>query len=107
MPTADAIKTLTDQLSACSARANLKSADATLAAIKQAMPKQNLADQIDPLNDRSNRSTGTLAGIQKSTALDGVKTQLAALSGKLERPTARWPATTRKTPRRCKARSTS
>ena len=56
----------------------------TVAAVRDGLPKQNLADQIGPLNDKIKSLNDTLADIEKSTSLDGVKKQLAALSSKLE-----------------------
>ena len=78
------IKALSGALSDIPKAAALKSVADQIAAIKQAMPQQNLADQIDPLNDKIKSLNDTLADIQKSTSLDGVKKQLAALNSKLE-----------------------
>ncbi len=64
--------------------ANLADLKSSVASVKDAMPKQNLADQIGPLNDKIKSLNDTLASIEKSTSLDGVKKQLAALSSKLE-----------------------
>ncbi len=63
--------------------ANLADLKSSIAAVQDAMPKQNLADQIGPLNDKIKSLNDTLADIEKSTSLDGVKKQLAALSKKL------------------------
>ncbi|MGA7971842.1 MAG: OmpA family protein [Pseudolabrys sp.] len=64
--------------------ANLADLKSSIATVRDAMPKQNLADQIGPLNDKIKSLNDTLADIEKSTSLDGVKKQLAALNSKLE-----------------------
>jgi outer membrane protein OmpA-like peptidoglycan-associated protein len=75
----NSLANVTSQLGA--KMANLSS---VVSSVHDAMPKQNLADQIGPLNDKIKSLSATLGDIEKSTSLDGVKKQLAALNGKLE-----------------------
>ena len=68
---------------------NIKAIDASLASLQKSQQAADItgtvtADQINPLNEKIKSLNDTLTDIQKSTSLDGVKTQLAALSSKLE-----------------------